>query len=70
MSKRNGLDGRQRDEDGEIRHKNGNTKIGTLRRTYGEDFASGHRSDMKLENLLKQEKVETLSELLKKGGEK
>lgn len=70
MSKRNGLDGRQRDEDGEIRHKNGNTKIGTLRRTYGEDFASGHRSDMKLENLLKQEKVETLSELLKKGSEK
>jgi hypothetical protein len=70
MSKHNGLDGRQRDQDGEIRHKNGNTKIGTLRRTYGEDFASGHRSDMKLENLLKQEKAETLSELLKKGSEK
>jgi hypothetical protein len=67
MSNRTGLDGRHRDENGEIRQKNGNTRIETLRKTYGEDFASGHRSDMKLENLLKEENVGTLSELLRKG---
>ena len=39
MTKRTSLDGRYRDLDGEIRQKNGNTRIETLRKTYGEDFA-------------------------------
>jgi hypothetical protein len=33
----------------EIRRKNGATRVGTLRKTYGEDFAPGVRSDMKLD---------------------
>jgi len=49
MTKQPGLDGRHRDKDGEIHHKMGNTRIRTLRDTYGEDFAEGRRSDMKLE---------------------
>lgn len=66
MTQSPGLDGRDRDENGEIRRKNGNTHVGTLRETYGEDFAAGYRSDMKLENLLKQEGVNSLSEFLRK----
>lgn len=61
-----GLDGRDRDENGEIRRKNGNTEIGTLRDTYGQEFAKGRRSDMKLENLLKDERVSSLSKYLRK----
>ncbi len=63
-----GLDGRMRDGDGEIRKKRGDTKVGTLRKTYGEDFAAGRRADMHLDTLLKQEGVETLDQLLKKQG--
>ena len=36
-----GLDDRCRDLDGEIRHKRGDTLVGTLRKTYGPDFAPG-----------------------------
>jgi hypothetical protein len=68
MSKKphTGLDGRDRDEDGETRRKNGNTLVGTLRETYGSNFAPHVRSDMKLETLLEQEGARSLSELLKK----
>jgi hypothetical protein len=66
MTKQPGLDRRHRDEDGQTRRKNGNTLIGTLRETYGPDFAQGHRSDMKLENLLEREKARSLSDYLKK----
>lgn len=62
-----GLDNRDRDENGEIRRKNGNTLVGTLRETYGADFAKGYRSDMKLENLLNTENASSLSELLRRG---
>jgi hypothetical protein len=55
-----------RDGDGEIHKKRGDTKVGTLRKTYGEDFAAGRRADMHLRTLLKQEGVETLDQLLKK----
>jgi hypothetical protein len=43
MSKdcRPGLDDRCRDSNGEIRHKNGATRVDTLRQTYGDSFA-GH----------------------------
>ena len=58
------LGNRHRDENGEIRRKNGNTTIESLRRIYGPQFAEGHRSDKKLENLLKDERASSLSELL------
>ena len=60
--KRPGLDDRHRDQDGEIRRKNGNTKVGTLRRTYGADFAMGRRSDMHLDALLEESGTDSLSE--------
>lgn len=68
MSKKHcddGLDSRCRDADGEIRHKRGDTLVGTLRQTYGADFASGARSDMRLDTLLDKTGAESLSELLK-----
>lgn len=61
-----GLDDRCRDRNGEIRRKNGATRIGTLRETYGEDFAAGYRSDMKLDTLLDITGVDSLSQLLKR----
>ncbi len=61
-----GLDGRCRDKDGEIRQKNGATRIETLRETYGENFAQGFRSDMKLDTLLDRTGASSLSQLLKK----
>ena len=44
-----GLDGRCRDSDGEIRQKRGDTLVGTLRKTYGPEFAQGVRSDTRLD---------------------
>jgi hypothetical protein len=63
-AKQPGLDGRHRNNDGTTRAKRGDTQIGTLRRTYGEDFAAGHRSDMRLDTLLKREGVASLNDLL------
>lgn len=60
-----GLDGRQRDKDGEIREKRGDTQVGTLRKEYGENFAKGYRSDTKLETVREKES-KSLSELVKK----
>ncbi len=65
MSKQPGLDHRHRDKDGETRRKNGNTLIGTLRKTYGPDFGDGVRADMKLENLLKKTNSDSPSDYLK-----
>jgi len=68
MAKRHcptGLDNRCRDEDGKIRRKNGNTLLGTLRGTHGEEFAAGYRSDMKLETLLERTGAESLTDFLK-----
>ncbi|HEY1772569.1 MAG TPA: hypothetical protein VGH91_05195 [Gammaproteobacteria bacterium] len=64
-----GLDNRHRDKDGEIERKKGNTRVDTLRDTYGENFAKGHRGDKKLENLLTDENSDSLSQLLKKHPE-
>lgn len=61
-----GLDHRMRDHDGEIHKKRSDTLVGTLRRTYGDEFAQGYRSDTKLGTVLKREGVETLDRLLKK----
>lgn len=62
-----GFDGRHRDSNGEIDRKHGNTLIGTLRETYGPDFAAGRRSDMKLNTLLRQTSSPSLSQYLKKS---
>ena len=62
----NGLDNRCRDGDGEIRHKRSDTRVGTLRDTYGPDFAKGYRSDAKLGTVLENERAHTLSDLLKR----
>jgi hypothetical protein len=61
-----GLDGRQRDHNGEIREKRADTRVGTLRKEYGDDFAKGYRSDTKL-GTLRDETGKSLSELVKKG---
>jgi hypothetical protein len=60
-----GLDDRCRDKDGEIRRKNTNTRVDTLRDTYGEDFAADVRGDMKLKTLLERSGAESLSDYLK-----
>jgi len=63
-----GLDQRCRDNDGEIRQKNGSTLVGTLRKTYGEDFAAGVRSDMKLDTLLDRTGADSLTDLVRNRG--
>jgi hypothetical protein len=69
MPKQPGLDDRHRDESGEIHRKMGNTKIGTLRETYGEDFAKGWRGDKKLENLLEDTGAKSLTDFRKNFDE-
>jgi hypothetical protein len=69
MSKRHyptGRDDRMRDRDGEIRHRRSDTLVGTLRTSYGPDFAKGYRFDAPLGTVLKNEGVDTLDQLLKK----
>ena len=60
-----GLDHRTRDENGEIRQKRGDTLVGTLRKTYGEDFAPGARSDMRLDTLRERNGGASLSKIVK-----
>jgi hypothetical protein len=59
-----GLDGRCRDNDGEIRQKRGDTLVGTLRKTYGPDFAPGVRSDTRLDTLRKRAGGESLTRIV------
>jgi hypothetical protein len=66
MTKQPGLDERHRDANGEIRHKNGNTRVDTLRETYGDNFAKDFRGDMKLETLLERTSSGSLKDYLKK----
>jgi hypothetical protein len=61
-----GLDDRQRDQDGEIRHKRRDTLVGTLRETYGSKFAAGYRADAKLGTVLEREGAATLDQFLRK----
>lgn len=65
-AKQPGLDGRSRNNDGETRAKRGDTRVDTLRKTYGEDFAAGSRGDMHLKTLLEREGVKSLNDLLEK----
>jgi hypothetical protein len=61
-----GLDGRDRDKDGTIDRKNGNTRVATLRETYGEDFGKEVRGNAKLKTLLERTGDETLNEYLRR----
>jgi len=61
-----GLDGRHRDTSGRIDKKHGNTRIGTLRKTYGDHFAKGRRKDMMLKTLLAEAGLDSLHEYLRK----
>lgn len=63
--KQPGLDHRHRDRDGEIRRKNSNTLVRTLRKELGDDFAKGYRSDATLGTILRKEGKESLHQLLK-----
>jgi hypothetical protein len=65
--KQPGLDKRHRDKDGEIRKKNSNTLVKTLRKEYGENFLNGYRPNTKLGAVLKKEKIESLHDLLKRN---
>ena len=64
MARRTGLDGRHRDLSGQVDRKHGNTTVGRLRLTYADAFAKGRRSDLRLVNLLVDEKVASLRQLL------
>lgn len=68
MPKQPGLDRRHRDDNGQIRAKNGNTRIDTLRGTYGEDFAPGIRGDAQLKTLLERTSSSSLTEYLHKNS--
>lgn len=67
MPKQPGLDGRHRDQNGEIDKKRSDTQVGSLRKIYGDDFAKGRRSDMELGTLLDETGAATLSEYLRKS---
>jgi hypothetical protein len=60
-----GLDERCRDEDGRIRQKRGDTLVRTMRGIYGDNFAPGRRSDMRLDTLRAQEGKTSISDLLR-----
>ena len=65
-TKQPGLDGRHRDTDGRISEKHSNTRVDTLRETYGDKFAPGQRGDKHLGNVLKDANSPSLSQYLKK----
>jgi hypothetical protein len=69
-NKQPGLDGRHRDQDGEIHKKRGDTQLGTLRKEYGEDLLKGTRSDTRLDTILEREGLETLGQLLRQEGKR
>jgi len=62
-----GLDGRHRDKDGTIERKHGNTRVDTLRETYGDGFAPGVQGDKTLDELLRESGANSLSDYLKKN---
>ncbi len=65
MPKQPGLDGRHRDNDGEIHAKRDDTLVRTLRKTYGEDFLPGFRSDATLGTVLDKTGASSLTQLVK-----
>ena len=63
------LEDRQRDTSDPVREKRGDTRIDTLRQTYGEDFAPGVRGDTHLKTLLDRTGSSSLSDYLKTAGQ-
>jgi hypothetical protein len=59
-----GLDNRNRDSNGQIREKNGDTRIDSLRQIYGDSFAPGFRGDAHLRTLLERTGSNSLSDYL------
>lgn len=58
------LDDRCRDKDGTIREKRSDTLVGTLRQTYGDEFASGFRRDATL-GTVRERTGKSLSQLVR-----
>lgn len=54
---------RGRNNDGPLREKRGDTHMGTIEQKYNRDF--GVRSDMQLDNFLKQNNLNSLNDLIK-----
>jgi hypothetical protein len=67
--KRSGLDNRVPGISGQIREKSGDTRIDTLRQTYGDSFAPGIRGDAHLKTLLDRTGSGSLSDYLKTTGQ-
>jgi hypothetical protein len=65
--KRSGRDNR-RESRGPLREKRGDTRIDTLRQTYGDSFAPGIRGDAHLKTLLDRTGSSSLSDYLRTGG--
>jgi hypothetical protein len=61
---RKGLDNRMRDKSGEIHKKRSDTKIKTLRKELGPNFAQSYRSDATLGTVLKREGLLSLDQFL------
>ena len=57
---------RSRDLDEVIRERNGKIRIGTLRKTYGNNFAVGYSSNAPLITLLDNSGARSLGEYLKR----
>jgi hypothetical protein len=64
-----GLEGRHHNTNGQISQKQGNTKIETLCKTYGDDVARGICSDAMLNTVLEKNGVPSLTSLTKKSEE-
>jgi hypothetical protein len=60
-----GLAGRHRDEDGKIDRKRSDSRVDTLRKTYGDDFLFNFRGDAGLGTLLDETDADSLTELVK-----
>lgn len=64
-----GLDSGRRDTKGHVREQRGDTRVDTLRKTYGDDFAPGVRGDAHLKTLLDRAGSSSLSDYLKTAGQ-
>jgi hypothetical protein len=60
-----GLDNRHRDKNGQIAKKHGNTRIATLRKHYGANFARGCSKDETLAGVLRKLDEPSLSHLIR-----
>ena len=65
-SKQPGLDDRHRNNDGATRAKRGDTRVDTLRETYGPGFAPDIRGDAHLQTVLDRAGVDSLDQYLKR----